>query len=1076
MLNPPSGVTLADYIAASKAQSESHIKITFTNQNIELDENDIEMSGISFNDILNGEQNLVFGKAVSKEIRVPILNSSKVDNLVWTDEFQIEYGLKIGGTVQWVTVGHFIGTRPERIHNVEIIDFSAMDFMQKFNVPADDWLNSLTYPMTVLQMFQSLCTYCGVGYAAGDELANIKARSFSEAPIKQTGLMCKTILAAIAEACGCYARINAAGNCQMVWFSDHTSDYVLTGDEEFPPVVTYDENDPDLFAIDVISVKQTEDDIGAEYPVGSTGNTYIIVDNPFLVTANATEVTNYIVPLYNRIHGFGGYLPVSLSAIGCMLLEAGDIITITANGSTMSMPVFCKSTVWNGSLTDGLECTGDTASIGTPMSIVQKLSEGGRYHKFRNDLNELYSELYDASTGDITLLHQQANQIEAYAEKKARVYYSATAPSGTQSDPLETGDLWIDTANANQLKRYNGSSWVDASFDDPDKYTVRSGISIISGGIEISGSKYIKMLSGSELDIESGGKIDVKSGGDLDIESGGDINIKSGGKLNIQSGGDIDIESGGDINVKNGGNLKIVTGGTLDVDTANFKISSANKSVSSGNWKFSDSGLVYEYTHPTSGEVRRFSICKNNLIANVFNILTYYSNSGDSDVGIDLLHTTMSGNEAFIIRPSDTSIINRLESWNFIGNLTGNVTGNCSGSAGSVAWSGVTGKPSTFTPSDHTHSKVVIASSNTASTSTDTYATNGLNVRWFSQTGKAPGQPSQYGFMITLGTQDASQENHQIWAEQPNGHLYHRGTNGSSYASPPAFKTILDSGNYNTYAPQKDGTGASGTWGISITGTAGGVAWANVSGKPSNYPGGCTGTAGSVAWDNITGRPSLSSGHITDFNFTTSRPVSSYVTFDKSNPTGAPDNSWYNGFITSHNNYLASYIINKHRTSEWYVGYNEYNASTGTAPAPSWFKLLHSGNYATYAAKNTEAIKNITRSGTTFTATRCDGTTFTFTQQDNNTWRGYQTKSYSYAYSGLAGGERLNVTGTNLGISTPSGYTPVAITKVTTGNNDCVVVLEDARATGGSTAVTIRNVSSGSKSGTVGLDILYLQT
>ena len=38
-----------------------------------------------------------------------------------------------------------------------------------------------------------------------------------------------------------------------------------------------------------------------------------------------------------------------------------------------------------------------------------------------------------------------------------------------------------------------------------------------------------------------------------------------------------------------------------------------------------------------------------------------------------------------------------------------------------------------------------------------------------------------------------------------------------------------------------------------------------------------------------------------------------------------------------------------------------------------------------YFAKQSEAIKNITRSGTTFTATRTDGTTFTFTQQDNNT-------------------------------------------------------------------------------------------
>lgn len=42
-------------------------------------------------------------------------------------------------------------------------------------------------------------------------------------------------------------------------------------------------------------------------------------------------------------------------------------------------------------------------------------------------------------------------------------------------------------------------------------------------------------------------------------------------------------------------------------------------------------------------------------------------------------------------------------------------------------------------------------------------------------------------------------------------------------------------------------------------------------------------------------------------------------------------------------------------------------------------------NNTTYNIKDASAIGNITRSGTTFTATRRDGTTFTFTQQDNNT-------------------------------------------------------------------------------------------
>lgn len=42
-------------------------------------------------------------------------------------------------------------------------------------------------------------------------------------------------------------------------------------------------------------------------------------------------------------------------------------------------------------------------------------------------------------------------------------------------------------------------------------------------------------------------------------------------------------------------------------------------------------------------------------------------------------------------------------------------------------------------------------------------------------------------------------------------------------------------------------------------------------------------------------------------------------------------------------------------------------------------------NGSTYSFKDDSAVANITRSGTTFTATKRDGTTFTFTQQDNDT-------------------------------------------------------------------------------------------
>lgn len=51
------------------------------------------------------------------------------------------------------------------------------------------------------------------------------------------------------------------------------------------------------------------------------------------------------------------------------------------------------------------------------------------------------------------------------------------------------------------------------------------------------------------------------------------------------------------------------------------------------------------------------------------------------------------------------------------------------------------------------------------------------------------------------------------------------------------------------------------------------------------------------------------------------------------------------------------------------------------------------GNVANY--DQSKAIKSISRSGTTFTATALDGTTFTFTQQDNDTTYGVATQKTS---------------------------------------------------------------------------------
>lgn len=118
-------------------------------------------------------------------------------------------------------------------------------------------------------------------------------------------------------------------------------------------------------------------------------------------------------------------------------------------------------------------------------------------------------------------------------------------------------------------------------------------------------------------------------------------------------------------------------------------------------------------------------------------------------------------------------------------------------------------------------------------------------------------------------------------------------------------RTILDSHNYNDYAPSKSGSGASGTWEINITGNAGSassVAWGNVSGKPStftpaahthNYAG--SGSAGGSANSAIKLDTSTAGSATQPVYFSGGKPVACSYTLSKSVPSNAvftDTNTW----------------------------------------------------------------------------------------------------------------------------------------------------------------------------------------
>lgn len=143
------------------------------------------------------------------------------------------------------------------------------------------------------------------------------------------------------------------------------------------------------------------------------------------------------------------------------------------------------------------------------------------------------------------------------------------------------------------------------------------------------------------------------------------------------------------------------------------------------------------------------------------------------------------------------------------GSINASITGNAA-TATNVAWTGVTGKPSTFTPSSHNHDSAYPSVDGSRAKGTWGINVTGSagSVAW----GNVTGKPSTY---------------------TPATH------------------------NHDSSYPSQTGARASGTWNINITGSAAscsGTAKTATTATTANYAT-TAGTANSVAWNNVSAKP-----------------------------------------------------------------------------------------------------------------------------------------------------------------------------------------------------------------------------
>lgn len=334
---------VTNLLEAIRAHTEQDIKITFADNTV-LGKADVAITGdgVKITDILNGDTDYTFGKAVCKQVEMTLFNvDNKFNNFDFTQEFTLQIGVKVGAAFQYVTVGVFKGERPDKVRG-KLIDFTAYDRMQKFEVSASDFIENMTFPVTLGAVFSSLCAAVGVEPVTTTFTNSTKNFTFN--PFSSSDYTAREVLAWIAEAAGCYARVNADGKVELNTFT--TNSYKILKTDRF-------EMSESEFETPVIGKLECYTSYGDQLVTAGTGtNTYVISDNPFLYIENDTEISAlqpYVNAIFAKASLFPAYSPIAVRAEWYPEIKCGDIITVVNDyDEVKTLPIFSQTIKWNG--------------------------------------------------------------------------------------------------------------------------------------------------------------------------------------------------------------------------------------------------------------------------------------------------------------------------------------------------------------------------------------------------------------------------------------------------------------------------------------------------------------------------------------------------------------------------------------------------------------------------------------------------------------------------------------------------------------------------------------------------------
>lgn len=258
-------------------------------------------------------------------------------------------------------IGVFTCDKPEKT-GANKYKVTAYDNVTLLDVDVTEWLNSLTFPITIKDFATALAAKCGL------ELANEPRlnKDYQVQKFTGSGVNARDLMKMVCSASGCFCNADANGKLFFDWYKknerviispkksiNRKSFYLFDvvnrslqdnvhrllisakSGSDTPDGIPYFANqltfsDFVVKAIDKVQVRQSDDDVGVVYPADEQGtNALVIQGNKLLSTTSDAALRPYVKNLYDGLNNIT-YVPCSnIQTPETLEIKVGDIVTVS---------------------------------------------------------------------------------------------------------------------------------------------------------------------------------------------------------------------------------------------------------------------------------------------------------------------------------------------------------------------------------------------------------------------------------------------------------------------------------------------------------------------------------------------------------------------------------------------------------------------------------------------------------------------------------------------------------------------------------------------------------------------------